>query len=125
MCDIFVSQYVGDEAEDGDSRFAKLRMADIQKAIALDGLIPSVQSLAKMLLQNHAVPENEVTDAFHIATAAIHGMDVLLTWNCKHLANPVTLPKTSAIITKEGYTCPVIITPVEFLERKGEFGYGR
>ena len=75
------------------------------------------------LIAAHAVPPDETTDAYHIATAAVHGMDVLLTWNCRHMANPVTLPKTSAIVTKAGFTCPVIITPADFIERKGEFGY--
>lgn len=61
-------------------------------------------------------------DAAHIATAAIYGMDVLLTWNCKHMANLVTMPKTAAIVAKAGYECPVIITPDEFLAKKEAFG---
>ena len=58
----------------------------------------------------------------HIATASVYGMDVLLTWNCTHMANPVTLPKTAATIGKAGFNCPVIITPVDFLARREEFG---
>jgi len=50
-------------------------------------------------------------------------MDVLLTWNCRHMANPVTLPKTAMLVGKAGYICPVIITPQDFLDRKEEFGY--
>ena len=38
-----------------------------------------------------------------------------------HMANPVTLPKTATIIGTQGYVCPVIITPSEFLERREEF----
>ena len=68
----------------------------------------------------HAVPNTEPTDAMHIATAAYHKMDVLLTWNCKHMANPVALPKTISTVTKAGYDCPVIITPEDFLKRKEE-----
>jgi hypothetical protein len=49
-------------------------------------------------------------------------MDVLLTWNCKHMANLVTMPKTAAIVAKAGYECPVIITPDEFLAKKEAFG---
>ena len=45
--------------------------------------------------------------------------------NCRHMANPVTLPKTAMIIRDAGYCCPIIITPTEFLERKEEFGYGK
>ena len=73
------------------------------------------------MLSGEAVPEQEVTDAAHIATASVYGMDVLLTWNCRHMANPVTLPRTAMIIGAEGYTCPVIITRAEILERKEGF----
>ncbi len=42
--------------------------------------------------------------------------DVLLTWNCKHMANIVELPKTVAIVSRCGYDCPLIVTPKDFLE---------
>ncbi len=74
-------------------------------------------------MEKHAVPQTEATDASHIAVAAVYGMDVLLTWNCRHMANPVTLPKTAETILEAGLHCPVIITPGEFLQRKVEFGY--
>ena len=124
-CDIYVSQHVGGEAADGDIKFARLRMASMQSSIALNGLTPEVKRVADELLFNHAVPDKEITDAYHIATAVVYGMDVLLTWNCRHMANPVTLPKTLGIIVKAGYDCPIIITPEEFLKRNEEFGYGR
>ena len=78
-------------------------------------------ALSEKLLTRHAVPASEGTDASHIATAAVCGMDVLLTWNCRHMANPMTLPKTAMIIGREGYSCPVIITPQEFLDRREAF----
>ncbi len=74
-----------------------------------------------LLRQGHAVPETETTDALHIATSAVYGMDVLLTWNCKHMANLVTLPRTSKIIVQAGFDCPIIITPAGFLSKKEEF----
>ena len=80
--------------------------------------------LAEALMSGHAVPDSEPTDAFHISTAAVNGMDVLLTWNCRHMANPITLPVTASIIAKAGYRCPVIVTPEEFMARKEELGYG-
>ena len=55
-------------------------------------------------------------DALHIATAAVHSMDYLLTWNCRHMANPYTLPLTREIVETAGYRCPAIITPSGFME---------
>jgi len=120
-CEIYISQYVDDELGKGCDVDAESRAVSMENSIALDGMIPETRSLAQKLLDGHALPQKEVTDAAHIATASVYGMDVLLTWNCRHMANPVTLPKTAMIIGKEGFSCPIIITPSEFLERKEEF----
>ena len=121
-CEVYISQHVNVEAKDGDPIRSQMREKSLEGMSRLDGLIPEVRQLAKTLLDVHAVPEKEVTDAAHIATASVYGMDVLLTWNCTHMANPVTLPKTAATIGKAGFNCPVIITPVDFLARREEFG---
>ena len=123
-CDIFISQYVLKEAEEGDSHMAKLRGESMASSLILDGFTPEVNHLSKILLESHVVPDKEITDALHIATAAVYGIDVLLTWNCRYMANPITLPKTSAVIANAGYICPIIITPADFIERREELGYG-
>lgn len=105
-----------------DAEMAERRQQSMTSAQFVDGMIESVENLARLLQEGYAVPKTETTDAAHIATAAIYGMDVLLTWNCKHMANLVTMPKTAAIVAKAGYECPVIITPDEFLAKKEAFG---
>lgn len=120
-CEVYVSEFVRQESARGEDELAARRATSIRDALVLDGEIDEVKRLARRLLFEHAIPEKEGTDASHIATAAVYGMDVLLTWNCRHMANPVTLPKTAMIVGAEGFRCPVIITPAEFLERKEEF----
>jgi len=120
-CEIYISQYVGSESRGGNPDDAKRRVESLCGIAAVDGMIPEVRELANRLMTGHAVPGTEATDAAHIATAAVYGMDVVLTWNCKHMANPVTLPKTVAIVTKSGYVCPIVITPIDFLTRREEF----
>ena len=122
LCEIYISQYVKTEAAEGNPSRAVRRQQAMVDALDLDGYIDEVRALAKSLLSAHAVPETEPTDALHIATATIYQMDALLTWNCKHMANLVTMPKTAAIVAKAGYDCPVIITPDEFLAKKEAFG---
>ena len=121
MCEIYISQYVNTEARGGNSERAALRCASMRGVSAVDASIPEVTKLADSLMRGHAVPDCESTDAIHIAAAAVFGMDVLLTLNCKHMADPVTLPITATIIAKAGYQCPIVITPGDFLERKEEF----
>ncbi|MDO5012640.1 MAG: type II toxin-antitoxin system VapC family toxin [Pseudomonadota bacterium] len=120
-CEIYISQYVNREARGGDTERAALRCESMCGVSAVDASIPNVTELANLLMHGHAVPDCESTDAIHIAAAAVYGMDVLLTLNCKHMANPVTLPVTATIIAKAGYRCPIVITPGDFLERKEEF----
>jgi len=116
LCDVFVSGYTIAESEDGGPEYVKRRLDAIRGIPVLPDETEKVVSLARKLLAGHAVPEGEVTDAMHIASAAVAGMDVLLTWNCKHMANPHTLPRTRSIVVAEGYTCPAVMTPKTFLE---------
>ena len=61
------------------------------------------------------IPEKAKEDALHIATAAFHGMDYLLTWNYRHIANAEMRNKIVDVIQSQGYECPVICTPEELM----------
>ena len=115
-CAVFASQHVVDEVGDGEPKEAAKRLELVRDIPLIDGLNPIVLDLAQKLIDGFAVPATEGTDALHIATAAYHGMDVLLTWNCKHMANPYTLPKTRRIIEAAGFKCPNVTTPERFME---------
>jgi len=55
-------------------------------------------------------------DALQIAIAAISGMDYLLTWNCRHIANTAYQPRIGSICRSLGDEPPVICTPEALLE---------
>ena len=115
-CEIFVSGFVYDEAQDGDTEASERRIEEILKWNFALYAESEVANLARKLREQHQVFANEVTDAAHIAIAAVTQMDVLLTWNCRHMANIVELPKTASIVARCGYVCPLIVTPKDFLE---------
>ena len=115
-CDICASRFVVDESEDGCAEAVARRMEVLKTIPVLKPDDTKVGELAAKLISGHAVPENQATDALHIAAAAVIGADVLLTWNCKHMANPHTLPKTRQIVTAAGYVCPQVMTPKTFLD---------
>ncbi len=50
-----------------------------------------VEVLADSLIAQKSVPAKARLDALHIAVCAVHGVDFLLTWNCKHIANAQTM----------------------------------
>ena len=116
LCELRISQFVVDESVKGPQDDVARREAFMRgkKFAAAD--MRKVSRLAKQLLKEHALPPKEVTDAFHIATASVAGMDVLLTWNCRHMANPHSLPLTKKIVRKAGFHCPDIMTPKTFLD---------
>lgn len=59
------------------------------------------------------MPSNAAIDAAHVAIAATHGVDFLLTWNCTHIANAVTRAKIEGVCRDAGFQPPVICTPLE------------
>ena len=83
--EIFVSEFVILESSAGDAEAAEKRLAALAGITLLDVNL-EVENLAKKLVTEKAVPEKSVTDALHIAVAAVHGVDYLLSWNGKHIA---------------------------------------
>ena len=115
-CDVCASRFVLAESEDGCAEAIARRMEVLKTIPVLRPDDNKVADLAAKLIAGHAVPEKEATDALHIAAAAVIGADVLLSWNCRHMANPHTLPKTRQIVTSAGYICPQVMTPKTFLD---------
>lgn len=76
----------------------------------------NVRDLARWLIAEGSIPAHAEVDAFHVAAATVHGMDYLLTWNCKHIANAAMRPKVEAVCRHHRYEPPVICTPQELME---------
>jgi hypothetical protein len=117
--DLYISYIVRDEISHGDPRAAKLRMEAVAGIQMLDPTEASAK-LAVQLLSNGAVPETEPDDAAHIAMAAAHGMDLLVTWNHTHIANQTELVKIRKTIEEHGFIPPLLINPIFILEGKHE-----
>jgi|ERR1039458_2341116 predicted nucleic acid-binding protein len=111
---IYISQLVLDEAGAGDPAASRERLKVLQSLPLLD-ITPEVADLASGILASGKVPRKAATDAAHIAIAAVHGMDFLLTWNCVHIANAVIVKALAAICREHGCELPVICTPEEVL----------
>ena len=86
------------------------------KGIPLLEISDDVSSLASSLLAGVPLPEKAAIDALHISVAAVSGVEYLLTWNCKHIANPSMRPQIERICRDLGFEPPVICTPQELLE---------
>lgn len=90
----------------------------VLEGIPLLVLSEDVFTLGTELLKRAVLPEKARIDALHIATAAVHEIDYLLTWNCKHIANALLVPKVNEIIKEQGYAPPYICTPEELMSNE-------
>ncbi len=113
--DLFVSRFVVHECSQGDPAAAQERLA-LFEGIPLLHVPEEADSLAQSLLAGVPLPEKAATDALHISAAAVNGIQYLLTWNCKHIANPFFRPGIDRVCRDLGYEAPVICTPQELLE---------
>jgi predicted nucleic acid-binding protein len=112
--DCFVSQIVIDEVSAGDPEEARRRMEIIDMFPVLE-VTEEAELLAKAILDSGAIPPRAVRDAAHIAVAAIHDLDYLLTWNCTHLANAQVIRRVSVVCNREGFQMPTVCTPEELM----------
>ena len=109
-----VSQVVIDEASVGDP-------AEIQKKLAIIGGLPTLaitdeaNALTQSIMAAGILPPKVLRDAAHVAVAAVHAIDYLLTWNCKHLANAQIARRIAVVCEKLGRKMPIICTPEELM----------
>jgi hypothetical protein len=113
--DLFVSRFVVDECSQGDPVAARERLAYLEGVRFLQVPVEA-DSLAESLLAGVPLPEKAATDALHISAAAVNGIEYLLTWNCRHIANPSLRPRIERLCREMGFEPPVICTPQELLE---------
>lgn len=73
-------------------------------------------ALAEALLREVALPQKAAADAVHIAVATTAGAEYLLTWNFKHIANPVLREQIARVCRSNGYEPPTLCTPEDLLE---------
>lgn len=111
---MFISGVVVREIRKGEAEMAALRMSKVSGLPVLEPTDAS-EELATRLLASGIVPVKAADDATHIALAAAHGMDFLLTWNCKHINNRFTFRGIEKECVACGLICPVIATPTELM----------
>ena len=113
--ELYISQLVIQECSAGDVA-AVARRLNVLQEMAVLALSEDAVRLAERLVERGAVPKKVVEDALHIAVATVNGMDYLLTWNFKHIANAVMRSKIEGVCRDEGYEPPVICSPQELLD---------
>jgi hypothetical protein len=117
--DLFVSQLVVRECSDGDAVAVKDRLDSIAGLPVLP-ITPEAETLAQALIRGHAVPPSQPNDAVHIALAAVHRVQYLVSWNFRHIVNAALRPAIERVCRDGGYDPPIICTPEELLEANND-----
>lgn len=112
--DLFISQTVWRECSAGDPDAAARRLAAL-KGLGVLTVTEEIVTLAEALIAEGALPLKATDDALHIAIATLHRIDFLLTWNCRHIANPIIQEKVADFLENKGLFLPIICTPEELL----------
>ena len=114
LYDVVTSQLVIDEASMGDSDAAARRLAMLD-GIPVLPVNPDADTVADEIVGRSMMPASARIDALHVATAALAGVEYLLTQNCTHIANAHELPRVYRLLDELGLSGMLICTPIEFL----------
>ena len=113
--ELVTSQYVVDEASTGNELLARARLSHLA-GIPLLPLNDQISQVAAEIIARAILPPDAIVDALHIACAAVNQIDFLLTWNCKHIANPMILPRVFRALDDFDLPFPVVCTPNDLLD---------
>ena len=76
---------------------------------------PEVERIAGEYIRRRVMPASAVGDAAHLAVCSLHGINFLLTWNCRHLANANKVSHIRFVNERLGLSVPVLTTPLELI----------
>ena len=108
--DLLVSALVLDEAGNGDAEAAQRRVAALQ-GIPLLPLDDGTVTLAEALIRDGTMPSKAYADAMHIDCAACARMDVIASWNFRHIAGLWARQRIRDALVPAGHVAPLIATP--------------
>ena len=110
-----VSEIVNNEIRAGDPTAAQKRLEVVSLLTILD-ISPEADRLVQRLIDSGAVPRNSVPDAQHIATATVHGVEYLVSWNHKHIVNQHKRDHINQVCRAAGFQPTTLCTPIELME---------
>lgn len=108
--ELFTSEAVIAELQQPQFVFSK-QAIDLMADVPRLPLSDEIRGVVSVYLEHQLMPKGDAGDAFHLAFASVHELDYLLTWNCRHLANPRKVTHITVINRRLGLLTPTILTP--------------
>ncbi len=110
--ELFTSEIVLAEIGEGEAAMAQQRL-EIMRGIKILRVTDDTEALTRRILESGLLPADADRDAAHIALATIYEMDILLSWNCRHIANASIQGRLRRLAEQMGLALPVLCTPDE------------
>ncbi len=110
--ELFTSEIVLAEIGEGEAAMARQRL-EVMDGIKILRLTDDTEALTRRILESGLLPPDADRDAAHIALATIYEMDILLSWNCRHIANASIQARLRRLAGEMGLPLPVLCTPDE------------
>ncbi len=88
---------------------------ELVKDVDLLPITDEVERIANVYIDKLVMPNDPAGDALHLAVASFHKVDLLLTWNCRHLANPNKIDHIRLVNYELGLPMPLLTTPLNYL----------
>lgn len=117
--ELVASELVINESSAGDADAARDRLAALADVTLLEAT-DEAGELAQQLIDAGTIPEKAAEDAAHIAIAVTNGVEYLVTWNCKHIANATIRAQIDRVCRNAGYEPTIICTPAELMDVNDE-----
>jgi len=113
----YTSAYVTDELESAKQpKRDKMLKLIAEYRIQMIDKSEKAMRLAELYVAEGIVPEKYITDAVHIAAASISELDVIASWNFKHIVKMKTIRLTESVNLKQGYKKMMIHSPTEVID---------
>ena len=112
--ELLSSPAVIDELRRGSLPLVQDRIGLLKDVELLD-ITDEVQEIVQIYISKLVMPRDPSGDALHMALATFHRVDVLLTWNCLHLANPNKMEHLRLVNYELGFPTPIVTTPLNYL----------
>jgi len=113
--ELVVSDLVLSEATAGDTDAAQARRAWVKDLMVLP-VDDDAQAVADALVERGAMPAAAYADALHIGIAASHQIEIIASWNFRHIASLWARSRIEAALSELGYPSFRIATPDELTE---------
>jgi predicted nucleic acid-binding protein len=117
---LVTSAVVFDELERIPDAARRTESLALIRSLDLLEFTEEIAEIADVYVHHKLMPVEATGDADHLALASFYNCDMLVTWNCRHLANANKADHIRRVNALLGLRTPMLVTPLELLEKNDE-----